>query len=107
MARFCLSLASSYGDTLRRTPQWPLRPLSTLTDRLRSAMSLSGQIVEVWVPRRAVSFGSDSGRCSTRRLGAKRSVVVLVGLGSGCRGSIDDRCDEISVHHPLGAESLR
>ncbi len=30
MARFCLSLASSYGDTLRRTPQGHLRPLSTL-----------------------------------------------------------------------------
>jgi len=70
MARFCLSLASSYADTLRRTPQGPLRPPSTLTDRLRTAMSLSGQIVEVRVPRREVSFGSDSGRCSTRRLGA-------------------------------------
>src|SRR5258705_12258492 len=33
MARFWLSLASSYGDTLRRTPQAHLRPLSTLTDR--------------------------------------------------------------------------
>src|SRR6266403_1532992 len=33
MARFCLSLASSYGDTLRRTPQGHLRPLSTLSDR--------------------------------------------------------------------------
>src|ERR1700692_2814537 len=33
MARFWLSLASSYGDTLRRTPQGHLRPLSTLSDR--------------------------------------------------------------------------
>src|SRR5258706_11411910 len=33
MARFWLSLASSYGDTLRQTPQGHLRPLSTLTDR--------------------------------------------------------------------------
>src|SRR5216683_3899054 len=33
MARFWLSLASSYGDTLGRTPQGHLRPLSTLTDR--------------------------------------------------------------------------
>ena len=33
MARFWLSLASFYGDTLRRTPQAHLRPLSTLTDQ--------------------------------------------------------------------------
>src|SRR6266576_715798 len=69
-------------------------------------MPLSGQIVEVRVPRREVSFGSDSGRCSTRRLGAKRSVVVMVDLGSRRRRLPDDRCDEISIHHPLAAERL-
>src|SRR5258708_36049678 len=45
MARFCLSLGSSYGDTLRRTPQAHLRPLSTLTDRFADT---------------DVAFGSDS-----------------------------------------------
>src|ERR1700716_2975641 len=43
LARSRSSLASSYGDTLRRTPQGHLRPLSTLTADLRTAMSPSGQ----------------------------------------------------------------
>src|SRR5947208_9702619 len=63
MARFWLSLASSYVDTIRRTPQGHLRLLSTLSDRFADTD------VRLWVKqRRQTSSGlplkADIAQCS-------------------------------------------
>src|SRR5258705_6396560 len=64
MARFWLSLASSYGDTLRRTPQGHLRPLSTLSDRFADTDVAFGSSTDLTAPKFDFRSSPESGRKS-------------------------------------------